>query len=217
MEIDPDHLDASQRYKLLIGGIVPRPIAFVSTLSESGIPNLAPFSFFTGVGSNPMSLLLCPSNTSDGNEKDTLRNAKPRREGGLGQFVVNAATESYARQMAAASEALPPDQSEFDLTGLTMSPSRVVSPPRLAESPLAYECETLQVIRLNDTTPGGPNILLGRVVHVFVDDELLNDRFHIDASRLAAVGRMGGQAYCRTGDRFELPFGRSALEHDFGP
>ena len=107
MEVDPNTLDASERYRLMIGSIVPRPIAFVSTVSPEGAVNLAPFSFFTGIGGSPMQLLFCPANKPDGTEKDTLRNAKPVSEGGLGQFVVNMATEDYARQVAGAAERAP--------------------------------------------------------------------------------------------------------------
>ncbi|MHC5023294.1 MAG: flavin reductase family protein [Planctomycetota bacterium] len=211
MEIDPASLDARQRYKLLIGCIVPRPIAFVSTISLEGVANLAPFSFFSGVGSNPMSVLFCPASHGDGTEKDTLRNCKPRDEGGTGEFVVNVATESYAVQVAAAAENLAPDESEFDLTGLTAAPSHVVAPPRVGESPVALECETLQVIRVATGGSSGANVVIGRVVHVFVADDLLNARLHVDPDRLAAIGRLGGQAYCHTRDRFEMPFGRDAL------
>ncbi len=212
MELNPDQLEPSDRYKLMIGAIVPRPIAFVSTRSADGRTNLAPFSFFNGVGSDPMTLLFCPSNKPDGEDKDTLRNARPVEEGGTGQFVVNLAVESYERQVAAASEPLEYGQSEFDLTGLATSPSRVVDVPRVALSPMAFECETMQVIRLNPGAPGGPNVVLGRVVHVYVRDDLVNERFHIDAERLAAIGRMGGSEYCRLENRFDMPFGRAALE-----
>ena len=105
MELNPDEIAAPDRYKLLIGGIVPRPIAFVSTVSPDDTSvNLAPFSFFNGVGSNPMTLLFCPANKPDGSEKDTLRNCKPTEEGGTGEFVVNIASEPYIRQVAAAAE-----------------------------------------------------------------------------------------------------------------
>jgi len=87
--LNPDELEIAERYKLLIGTIGPRPIAVVSTISVDGKPNLAPFSFFAGVGSNPMTLLFCPANDADGNEKDSLRNAKPASEGGTGQFAVS--------------------------------------------------------------------------------------------------------------------------------
>jgi len=212
MDIDPDTLSPAERYKLMIGGIVPRPIAFISTSDADGRTNLAPFSFFTGVGGSPMTLLFCPSNLKDGHEKDTLRNAKPVAEGGTGQFVVNIASEPYRHEVAGASEALPPEESEFDLTGLTPAPSVVVKPPRVAEAPLAFECKTERVIRLAEGEPGGPNIVIGRVVHVHASDSVVNDRYHVDPARLAAIGRMGGSGYCRTDDRFDMPFGRAALD-----
>jgi flavin reductase (DIM6/NTAB) family NADH-FMN oxidoreductase RutF len=212
MEIRPQDLAVRDRYKLLIGTIVPRPIAVVSTLSPDGATNLAPFSFFCGVGSNPMTLAFCPGNKADGSEKDTLRNCSPEEEGGTGEFVVNVATEAWARQMAAAAEELPHGVSEFDLTRLTPVAGRVVAPPRVAESPVAFECRTLQVIRTNPGVAAGGNLVLGEVVFVHLDDELINDRWHVDAERLSAVGRMGGADYCRTRDRFSMPRGRAAIE-----
>lgn len=106
MEIDPEQLSIAERYKLLIGGIIPRPIALVSTVSPDGRANLAPYSFFSGVGSNPMSLLFCPINNMDGSMKDTLRHALQPEEGGTGQFVVNVATEGYAESVKLAGTAL---------------------------------------------------------------------------------------------------------------
>lgn len=214
MEFQPESLDVRDRYKLLIGSVVPRPIAFVSTISPAGEHNLAPYSFFTAVGSNPMTLLFCPATKPDGGDKDTLRNCLPPDEGGVGEFVVNVATEDYARKVAAAAEVLPYGESEFDLTGLTPIPSSKVRPPRLAESPVSFECETLQVLRTNPGQPASGNIVLGRVVCVHVDESLINERFHVDASRLRAIGRMGGLEYCRTRDRFEMPRGREALKQN---
>lgn len=212
MEFHPEALSTQNRYKLLIGTIVPRPIAFVSTVSPSGRTNLAPFSFFNGVGSNPMTLLFCPANQPDGTEKDTLRNCKPVEEGGTGEFVVNLAVESYATAVAAAAEPLGPAESEFDLVGLDVARSKVVRPPRVADSPVAFECRTTEVLRTNPGRPGGGNVVLGRVVHMYVRDDLVNDRMHIDADKLAAIGRMGGAAYVTTRDRFEMPRGRAALD-----
>ena len=213
MEVNPEDLSQADRYKLLIGCIVPRPIAFVSTISPAAdLVNLAPFSFFNGVGSNPMTLLFCPANKPDGSEKDTLRNCKPAQEGGTGQFVVNAAVDAYARRVAAASEPLPYGESEFELTGLHLAASARVRPPRVAESPISFECETLQVVRTNPGVPAAGNVVIGRVVHVFVRDDLINERFHTDPEKLDAIGRMGGTTYCRTRDRFQLPFGREALD-----
>jgi flavin reductase (DIM6/NTAB) family NADH-FMN oxidoreductase RutF len=216
MEIHPADLALAERYKLLIGCIVPRPIAFVSSISPDGRVNLAPFSFFNGVGSNPMTLLFCPGNKPDGSEKDTLRNVRPTtrpvEKGGTGEFVVNVASEPYIRKVAAAAEPLGYGESEFELTGLGAATSRVVKPPRVAESPVAFECRTLHIHSTNPGKPGGGNVVIGEVVHIYVRDDLLNDRMHVDADMLAAVGRMGGLGYCRTRDRFEMPMGRAALE-----
>lgn len=212
MELDPAALAPAERYKLLIGCIVPRPIAVVSSISPDGRLNVAPFSFFNGVGSDPMTLLFCPANKPDGSMKDTLRNALEPEHGGTGEFVVNIATESFAPRMAAAAEPLPFGESEFDFAGLTALPSARVRPPRLGESPVSFECRTLRVIQLNPGVPAGGNIVIGQVVHIHADDGLLNERFHTDPAKLAAIGRMGGLGYCRTRDRFEMPMGREALK-----
>jgi flavin reductase (DIM6/NTAB) family NADH-FMN oxidoreductase RutF len=211
MELNPADLAQPDRYKLLIGGVVPRPIAFVSTVSREGRPNLAPFSFFCGVGSNPMTMLFCPANKPDGTEKDSLRNALPEAEGGTGAFVVNVATEAMERQVAGAAEPLPHGESEFELVGLTPAPSRVVRPPRVLESPISYECRTVRVVRTGPGQPAAGNVVLGEVVHVWVRDDLIDERFRIDPERLGAIGRMGGLEYCRTRERFSMPMGKSAL------
>lgn len=211
MELLPEEMPRRERYKLLIGCIVPRPIAFVSTISPDGRPNLAPFSFFNGIAGEPMTLLFCPSNMPDGSEKDTLRNCKPRAEGGTGEFVVCAATEEYARQMAACAEVLPYGESEWDLAGLERAPSTRVKPARVALSPWAFECETLQVVRLNPGVEGGGNVVIGRVVHIHVADDLVDAKMHVDPDRLRAIGRMGGFTYAKTRERFDMPPNREAL------
>lgn len=212
MEIDPANLDVRDRYKIMVGVIVPRPIAFVSTVDAAGRANIAPYSFFNGVGSNPMTVLFCPANNMDGTPKDTLRNAEAPPVG-VGQFVVNVVTEGFAARMAATSEPLPHGESEFELAGLTPGESRVVRPPRLVESPVSLECETLEIVRTNGDAPGGGNVVIGRVVWVHAADGVMNDRMHVDPERLRAVGRMAGASYTTTRDRFDLPFGRAALEH----
>lgn len=214
MELDPKSISVAERYRLMIGSIVPRPIAVVSTVSPDGRPNLAPFSFFNGVGAEPMTLLFCPANKADGSEKDTLRNCKPADEGGTGEFVVNLALEEYAREMAAAAEPLFYGESEFDLTGMEKAASRVVRAPRLAASPVAFECRTRSVIRLAPGVPGGANVVLGEVVHMFVRDDLVDDRLHVLPGALHAIGRLGGLGYCTIRDRFELPRGRAVLDLD---
>lgn len=216
MQFDPAALAQKDRYKFLIGGVLPRPIAVVSTISTDGVTNLAAFSFFNAVGSRPMTLQFCPANRADGSEKDTLRNAKPRAEGGSGEFVVNVARFAERRQIAATAEDLPPHQSEFDLTGLTPAPSTKVSAPRLLESPLSFECRTLQVLRLARGEAGGANLVLGEVVWIHADDAVIDTRLHLDAERLDLFGRMGGNSYVRTRERFDLPFGRAALTKEPG-
>lgn len=208
MELSPASMSQADRYRIMIGSIVPRPIALVSTRSASGADNLAPFSFFSGVGSDPMMVLFCPANKPDGTDKDSLLNARPVVEGGTGEFVINVVPERLAAQAALAAEPLSHGDSEFDLTGLTPAPSTMVKPPRVAESPVSLECVTRQVIRTNPGRAGGGNIVLGEVVRVHVDDAIINERLHIDPALLDAVGRMGGLSYCRTHDRFDLKMGR---------
>jgi flavin reductase (DIM6/NTAB) family NADH-FMN oxidoreductase RutF len=214
MELDPRQLEVGVRYRLMIGCIVPRPIAVVSTISPDGRPNLAPFSFFNGVGADPMTLLFCPANKPDGSEKDTLRNCRPVGEGGTGEFVVNVALEEYRREVAAAGEPLAYGDSEFDLTGLGMAASRVVSPPRLAESPVSFECTTMQVMRLAPGVAGGANVVIGEIVHLYVRDDIVDQDLHVLPDRLPAIGRLGGLGYCTIRDRFDLPRGRAALDSD---
>lgn len=196
----------------MIGSIVPRPIAVVGTCAPDGSePNLAPFSFYAGVGSDPMCLLFCPANRPDGGEKDSLRHAKPRAEGGRGEFTVSVATETIIRRVVACAEDLPPDRSEFELSGLTAIAGTKVLAPRVAESPITFECRTLQVVRTNPGRPSGGNVVLGEVVWIHADAASIDERLRVNADRLQAVGRMGGLSFARTADRFDLPYGVAAL------
>ena len=214
MDINPEQLAPIDRYKILIGSIIPRPIAFVSTCDAQGRPNIAPFSFFAGVGSNPMTLLFCPANTPDGQEKDTLRNCKPVSEGGTGVFVVNTVSETFMHKMAASADPLAYGESEFAMAGLTPVASSVVTAPRLGEAAVSFECRTLQVIRTNPGQPAGGNVVLGEVVHIHARDGIINERMHVDPAALAAIGRLGGTGYCTTRQRFEMPMGKPALTQD---
>jgi len=204
MELDPTSLSPAERYKLLIGCVVPRPIAFVTTIDSRGRSNLAPFSFFNGFGAVPMIVGFAPANRPDGIEKDTLRNAAPESEGGTGAFVVHPAVERYEHAVALAAEPLPYGESEIDLTRLRTVRSRTVSPPRLADAPFAVEGRARQILRFAPGEPNGANLVIGEVVHIAVEDGLVNERMHVDPDRLAAIGRMGGFGYCRTTDRFEM-------------
>ena len=206
MHLDPNELDLASRYKLLVGAILPRPIAFVSTISREGKTNLAPYSFANAASSTPMTLMFCPANNTDGSPKDSLRNADPAT--GTGEFVFNLASHAYAREISAAAEALAHGDSEFDLTGLIPAPSTVIAPPRVAESPVAFECRTTKVIELSPKgTPAGGNIVLGEVVAVHAHDGVIDERMHVDADTIDAIGRMGGRGYATTRDRFEIAAG----------
>lgn len=197
MRVEPGSLDIRDRYSLLISVILPRPIAWVSTISPEGVTNLAPFSFFTGISAEPMSVLFCPVNTREGRRKDTLINVEKTR-----QFVVNMATEGNAAQMNRTSAAYPYGVSEFEKVGLTALPSAKVKPPRVKESPVALECELRQIVSLADGPLGG-HVVIGTVVLAHVDDAAWNDGRprHQD---LKAIGRMEGAWYARTRDAFEL-------------
>lgn len=211
MHLAPDELTPARRYSLLIGTVVPRPIAVVGTISPDGRPNLAPFSFFNVLSSDPLMLGFCPANDDRGAEKNTLRNAKPTWEGGTGSFTISVATDPIIRRVVACGEPLPYGESEFELSGLTAAASVSVAAPRVAESPASYECETFQVLRFGPGLPGAGNLVIGRVVRIHVRDDLVDERMRVDPAKLDAVGRMGGIGYVRTRDRFDLPVGRSAL------
>lgn len=197
--LDPRSLTPATLYQHLIRLILPRPIAWVSTLSPSGVPNLAPFSFFTGVGSVPPTLAFCPANRRDGRPKDTLANLLAQ-----GEFVVNLVPFALVGQMNQSAAELEPEQSEFLHAGLETAPSTVVQPPRVRLSPASLECRLLQHLPLG-TGPGGANLVVGEIVHMHLDPDILDHRGLPDPARLDLVGRLGGQQYCRTSDSFELP------------
>jgi flavin reductase (DIM6/NTAB) family NADH-FMN oxidoreductase RutF len=200
MEIDPERLAADLCYKLVIGCVVPRPIAVVSTVSVDGFTNVAPFSYFTVASHTPLSRAFTVGGPkSDGSIKDTLRNARFTQDGGVGEFVVNIADESYAEAMARTGETLPHGHSEFEHTGLTPAPSVVVKAPRVGEASVAFECVTTHVIPI-----GSANLIIGEVKHIYVRDDLVDERYRIDPAKLAAIGRMAGNDYVRTHDRFEI-------------
>ena len=199
MIITPSEHDPGDVYKLLIGSIVPRPIAFVSSVSADGIPNLAPFSFFTAVCANPPVICFCPMvRGSTASKKDTLQNIEATK-----QFVVNIVSEDFAAQMNIASAEFPPGADEFRESGLTPIPSDLVTPARVEESRISMECRLLQVVEVS-SRPRGGSIVIGEVLRFHVDDELFNN-YRIDPDKLRPIGRMGGPTYTRTTDRFEMP------------
>ena len=189
-------------YKLLVGSVVPRPIAFVSSMDADGVRNLAPFSFFTVASANPPVVCFCPMTRSSTNSglqptKDTLRNIIATRE-----FVVNVVSEEFVEKMNACSAELPPEVDEFLVSGLTPIASDIVRPPRVGEAHVQMECRLQQVIQVS-TEPLGGSLVLGEVLRFHVSASLL-DNFRIDPEKLQAIGRMAGSTYARTRDRFDM-------------
>ncbi|MBC8165532.1 MAG: flavin reductase family protein [Bryobacteraceae bacterium] len=182
----------------MVGVIVPRPIAFVSTVDAIGIRNLAPFSFFTAISANPPVVAFSPMVRAVGpSRKDTLNNIEA-----TGEFVVNVVSEDFVEAMNAASGDYGPEVDEFTVAGLTPVASDLVAPARVAESRVSMECRLVQVIQVS-TKPLGGSIVLGEVLRFHVADEIF-DQYRIDPDKLNAVGRMGGPTYARTTDRFNL-------------
>lgn len=185
-------------YKLMIGAIVPRPIAFVSSQDANGVLNLAPFSYFTGCSTNPPVIcFIAAVRPGPRPQKDTLENIRA-----TGEFVVNIVTEEIAAQMNATSAEVGPEIDEFELSGLTPMPSERIRVPRVAESPVQMECRLRQVIEISPL-PGGGNLVLGDVVLFHIREEVLVNG-KIDPDRLRAIGRMGGPTFVRTHDRFDM-------------
>jgi flavin reductase (DIM6/NTAB) family NADH-FMN oxidoreductase RutF len=198
LTIDPASNDPRNIYSLMTGVIVPRPIAFVSTVSPEGAGNLAPFSFFTGISANPPVICFAPMvRGSDGSRKDTLRNIEATRE-----FVVNVVSEEIAQQMNACAPEFPPDVDEFTVSGLTPVASDLVRPPRVAESKVSMECRLLQIVDVS-AKPLGGSLVIGEVLRFHIANEIM-DGFRIDSDGLRAIGRMAGPEYVKTTKRFVM-------------
>lgn len=185
-------------YRTLTEVVTPRPIAWVTTVDLEGAVNLAPFSFFNVFGSNPPVVVFSPTLRRDGTKKDTLANVEA-----TGEFVVNAAVDPLSSAVNLASAELEPGQSEADHAGLSLVPSELVRPPRVAESPAHLECRLIQVMPVGGG-PASANLVIGEVVLIHVSDEVLDDKGHVDPRKLKSIARLGGDYYCRTSDLFTL-------------
>lgn len=198
MRIDVESTPVPTVYQMVVGLVTPRPIAWVTTCNERGEVNLAPFSFFNVFGANPPIVVISPTLTRDGKKKDTLVNIESTRA-----FVINAATEAHAEQVNQSSAPMEYGVSEADALGLRTVPSRHVLPPRLEETPWAMECKVLEV-RSYGNGPIAPNLVIGQVVAIEVDDRILGANGLPDPRRLKSIARLGGEYWCRTQDLFEL-------------
>ena len=185
MELSLRDLAPRERHAVLTPLIAPRPIAFVSTVSAAGVGNLAPFSFFAMGGQNPQGVAICPTADRHGNPKDTLRNIRE-----TGEFTINIVARDMAERVNQASAPYPFEVDEFDVTGFTRVPSRMVRPPRVAEAPAALECRVFQVIPQGEGPMHGTWVL-GEVLHLWVRDDLLAADGLPDTAKVHPAARMG--------------------------
>ena len=196
--VDPAELERRQIYRFMVGSIVPRPIAWVSTISREGHANLAPFSFFTAVSHAPpmMSISVGEANNV---QKHTTRNILETQG-----YVIHVVVNGMEEQMSICSGNFPEEVSEFDEAGLETVPSDLVGAPRIANCPVAMECQFRSVIT-NGSEPGErTNLIIGEVVRWHISEDVMSDDKYIDPVKLSPVGRLAGNHYCRTQDVFEI-------------
>ena len=199
MIIDPDKQSFGENHKLMIGSIVPRPIAFVSTVSINGKKNLAPFSYFNGVCSNPPTVMFAPGRRGhDGLTKDTLNNIRETE-----QFVINIVSEEIGEKMVACATDFPPDVDEFEVSGLTPKGSMKVKPPLVAESKVSFECKLNQIVEIGDEGPGAGFVVIGTILMFHIDDDVYN-KGRIDIEALKPIGRLAGNSYSHIRDTFDI-------------
>jgi flavin reductase (DIM6/NTAB) family NADH-FMN oxidoreductase RutF len=197
MKINLANLERRDLHELFVSAVVPRPIAFVSSIGNDGVFNLAPFSFFNPLCLKPAVISLSIGWKRDGRKKDTLRNIEYSKD-----FVVNVVTETLAEAMNESSAEYPSEVDEFQEVGLTPGKADVVNAPLVVESPVNMECKLIQTLEFGEI-PTGSTVVIGEIVLVHIRDDLwIKD--HIEISKLKAVGRLGGNLYCRITDLFEM-------------
>lgn len=203
MQLDLSALDPQEVYKLLIGCVVPRPIAWVGTVDAQGVYNLAPFSFFNAVGANPPALCVSFTTTAqrDG-RKDSLRNILE-----TGEFTVNTVSEELAEPMNISALDFPPEIDEFVASGLTALPGQTVRAPRVGESPVSFECRLLTSVPVG-SLPLSSTLVIGTVSLMHVRDDVINERRHISLERLRPIARLAGADYAYVHETFAMPRGR---------
>lgn len=207
MELNPTSVPWQTINKLMAGSILPRPIGWISTRSKSGLPNLAPYSFFNMVCANPPSVVFAPMiRSTDGRPKDTLNNIKEN-----GEFVVNIVTEELAEAMNRSSQETTAEVNEFELAGVTPTNSRTIKAPRVAESPINFECKVRDILEINDQ-PGGGYLVTGIIVHLHVDDGVMLGTDKINLAALKPIGRLAGGAYVRMSDIFHMERPKSQIK-----
>jgi len=201
MRIDPNTLTQPELHAYLLGLIAPRPIAWVSTIDQSGNVNLAPYSFFNIFSSNPPVIILSPAFPRSGEPKHTLTNVQE-----TGELVINIVSFPVVEQMSLTSTAYPKGVNEFVKSGLSEMQSEVVKPPKVKESIASFECKMTEIIKLGDQ-PGAGNLILCEVLLGHVSDDILDENGKPDPLKADLVGRMGGDWYVRAQGEavFKLP------------
>ncbi|WP_429844028.1 flavin reductase family protein [Brevibacillus sp. FIR094] len=197
MEIAINEIERQEKYKLLIGCIVPRPIAWVTSLGEGGIVNAAPFSYFNVASIEPMMVSVAVMRKPGSVPKDTARNIMQ-----TGEFVVNMVDIHNVDAVNQTSADYPPEISEVEAVGLEVAPSVLVKVPRLRASRIHFECKLHQIVELGSPTTS--DLIIGEVVHVHVADELYHAG-RIDAAAFAPVSRLAGHTYATLGELFDRP------------
>ncbi|MGC2549863.1 MAG: flavin reductase family protein [Candidatus Sulfotelmatobacter sp.] len=204
MIVSPSDISHSELYGILLNSVAPRPIAWVSTISGSGVLNLAPFSFFNCVCVDPPLLAFAPglrpskqAQASHGEPKDTLRNVRE-----TGEFVVNTVTYELREAMNSTSGEYDASVNEFELAKVNPEPSKIVRPPRVAESPVSFECKLHQIVDFS-LAPTSSSLVIGQIVAIHINDAHLKEG-RLDRNSLDLIGRMGGIQYTRTTQRFEM-------------
>ncbi|GIN72780.1 flavin reductase [Bacillus sp. J14TS2] len=197
LSIDPNTNTERENYKFLTGSIIPRPIAFVTSLSESGVLNGAPFSYFNIVSSNPP-LISLSIQRAGGKMKDTARNIIEKKE-----FVVHIVDEHNVDLINQTAATLSPDESEIEIAGLTAVDSAKVSVPGVQEAKIRMECILEQVLQLGGQDEPGCDLIIGKVIHFHIENEIYKAG-RIDPTGLAAVSRLAGASYAKLGPTFEI-------------
>lgn len=192
LSIDPSKIPTKDLHQYILGAVSPRPIAFASTISTEGVPNLAPYSFFNAFSSNPPILIFSSNRrVSNNTTKDTLKNVED-----TGEVVINVVPHAIVRQMALTSIEYGPEVNEFVKSGLTPLPSECVRPFRVAESPVQMECTVEKILPLGEGGGAG-NLIICRIVRMHISESVLNEKGRIDPHKIDLMGRMGRFYYVR--------------------
>jgi flavin reductase (DIM6/NTAB) family NADH-FMN oxidoreductase RutF len=196
LDIDPTAIARSDRYKLLCGLVVPRPVALVTSISEDGVVNAAPFSFFNAFSEEPPVTVLGVNSKPDGSPKDTSRNIRA-----TGEYVIHLVSDDLAQAMNICAVDFPAEMSEIDMAGFTLKPSRSVKPPTIVEAPVALECRLMSIVPVSSIR----NLVIGEILRFKARPEIVDPaKLYVDIKAYRPVARLFGNLYARLGETYEL-------------